>query len=133
MTTKAKRLHRLAFLHGQMKLLLDTRLAAQRTRLQELDRIKSGIMEALDQTTTLGTISYGASARRLAEIGICRATTERNLSDLRQKLIDVGNRQHILERQAVILSRTCERKVMESEAREIALQMKATGKHHVME
>jgi len=129
---EADRLLRLANTHGKMIQVLEIRITRLRLQIEELDRRKAAMMDAIERGSVLALVFYAAATRRLGEIEATKVSAERAMEELRHKLFSMSGRRDILMRRTAALTAVDVRKGREEEAREVALRMKATGKHGVM-
>lgn len=132
MNSPGQRLHRLAEVHREMSKLLEARVVQLTGELAELEQKRAATMQSVERCSRLGLGFYGPATRRLADIERAKVECERAIAEARRKLLNVDIRHDILMRRVMALSASLQRKVTEDEAREIALQMKATGKHHMV-
>lgn len=89
-------------------------------------------MQAVERMANSGVMSHTAAAQRLLELETARTHCKKTLEELLHRETIAGIRRDFFTRRASELAVSHERKMMEAESREIALQMKATGKNLVM-
>jgi len=131
----AKRLLRLAQAQSEMARVVEGKLAAERQCTTSLEEVKSGTMEAIERAGASGLVCYASALRRLADIDKAIASSEQSKLDLIQRLLRARGHQELLMHQAKTLDAVHERKILDDEAREVSLAMraKAAGKRAMLE
>ncbi len=132
MRGEVDRLLRLAGTQHEFARLLESRIARVRSDLADLEQKRLEMMLAVERASTAGLVVYAAAMRRLAEIDNARIALEQRVSEMNGKMLKAKGAQEVFARRADTLEKVQERKVIEEESREVALAMKATGKHGVV-
>ena len=123
---------RLAGTQREFARLLESRIVRTCSRLEELGRNRADMLLAVERASTAGLVVYAAAMRRLAEMDNARAAMEQAVSDMNRKLLKARGAHDALMGRADELVDVQSRKAVEEDAREVALAMKATGKHRML-
>lgn len=131
MISQIQRLQHLTKVHRDMSKLLEARINRISRELSELEEKKANTIQSVERISTSGLTFYGSATRRLVELELAKVRCEKNLQELRRKRLNIESRHDILLRRAMALSAANQRRQEEEQGQEIALQMKATGKHNM--
>ena len=132
MRNEIKRLEHLTNAQGKLGHFLELQIVRMRREIDDLELKRGAIMRSLDGTTSFGLVIYATVIRRLADIDQAMTSCEHAVDQLKRKRLKVKERHKVLLQKLEVMSAALERKVTEAEAQDVALNMKATGKHGVL-
>ena len=132
MRNEMKRLEHLTDAQGKLGHFLELQIVRMRREIDDLELKRGAMMRSLDGTTSLGLVVYATVIRRLADIDQAMTSCEHTVDQLKRKRLKVKERHKVLLQKLEVMSAALERKVTEAEAQDVALNMKATGKHGVV-
>ena len=134
MTLNARRLRRLVRAQLDMCELLESKLRAERSRLEMLKDARSGVIATLDRASMEGLAYYSAALRRLAELDNALCRHESTAASLQTRLLQARVRHDALARRAAVQGDELARKEQEDNTLESVLlaATRATGKSGVV-